>query len=139
MYGKQKFKTTQAREWSYQVFNHLNHISNIKNMKAFRESFNSDIEAIEADLTFYFPEDIILLKKGGISGRAFDITNMEKCIVDLIFDKQYFEKDPPYGCENLNLDDKYIISMQSRKRVSPDGEFSMVIKLKTIPLEDVRG
>ena len=135
MYGKKRFKTTQARDWSYQVFHILNKIENTRKMASFRNSFDPQTMAIEVCLTFYFPKDILITKSGMISGRAFDVSNMEKCIIDLIFDKKYFDKDPPYGCENLCLDDKYIISMNSKKRIGDD--FLMKVELNTVPLENV--
>lgn len=137
MYGQKKFKTSKAREWSYQVFHVLNKSENIKAMRDFKNSFDSEKHCIHAKLTFLFPEDVLLLKKGtGISGRAFDVSNMEKCIIDLIFDKQYYDKEPPYGCENLDLDDKYITQMHSRKRVHSGGDYSMVVELELKSLQE---
>ena len=41
--------------------------------------------------------------------------NVEKPIIDLVFLPKYHTQVPPYGCPNLNCDDRYIKRLHSEK------------------------
>jgi len=134
MFAKNRSYTTSAyKDWSCQVFHKLNTEENLKQLEELRNYFDFKKHYYIIDLKFYFPKEIIYLKNGALSSRAFDISNIEKPLIDLLFLPKYFDKKSPYGCKNLNIDDKYIKKMSSEKEASED--FRIEIKLEIKDLE----
>ena len=104
MYYKKTFnRTREAREWATIVFGELEKPHAQQQMELFRKAFDDKTEGVRLILTFYYPRDIILTKAGYVSSRSMDLTNVEKPLQDLIFDKKYNARKYPEGCKNLNL------------------------------------
>lgn len=80
----------------------------------------------------YYPKDKVLTKKDELSNKCFDTTNIEKPLMDLIFLPKYFDLEYPFGCKNLNLDDKFLLDLVSKKRISPDQNHYIKIKLEIV-------
>jgi len=74
-----------------------------------------------------------------LSSKAFDVSNMKKPLIDLIFLPKYFNQKPPYGAKNLNIDDKYITDLSSKKRISPTDEPYIEAVLRVESLNDLYG
>ena len=65
-------------------------------------------------MAFYF-----FTKQNLISARSCDLTNIEKLVQDNIFDKRFNDREiNNILIKNLNIDDKYITELNSRKIVS---------------------
>lgn len=135
MYYRGNFQRTQeARNWASEVFQELNKSEVQSLLASFKEKFNKNKQGIKVTLYFRYPEEKLLTKKGAISSRAFDLTNVEKPLIDLIFGPKYNKRRFPDGCKNLNLDDKYIIDCCSYKRPSVLNEHSIGIILEIVDL-----
>lgn len=133
MYCKNRaFKTQAYNEWASAVFHKLSSEENLQKLSELRNFFDPKSHAYEIDLKFYYPSKVLYTKAGGLSARAHDISNIEKPLIDLIFLPVYFKKPIPYGCQNLNIDDKYITSMSSKKLASD--EHHIEIKLRIVPI-----
>lgn len=116
MYCRNRAWKSQAfNEWSSRVFHKLDTKDNLEAMTALREFFDPSKHCFEVSLKFFYPEDILFTKKGALSARAHDISNIEKPLIDLIFLPTYYDKPSPYGCKNINIDDKFITKMSSEK------------------------
>lgn len=133
-YNQPGFKRTQeAREWSHTVFNELNCSYNRDQMRRFREAFQPAYQAIEVTIVERIPvEQYFKVGSWEISSKTFDRTNIEKPLVDLIFLPKYFTRSVPDGCNNLNLDDKYIYQVVSRKEPSPFDYTYVTVTLKIL-------
>ena len=126
------FKTQSYKEWSMQVFHRLSTEENLQALQDLREFFDPKIHSYSINLKFYYPSDILYTKKGSLSARAHDISNIEKPLIDLLFLPVYHNKPAPYGCPNLNIDDKFISEMSSKK-LSADAH-KIEIELQIIPI-----
>jgi hypothetical protein len=60
-----------------------------------------------------------------------DCSNIEKLLVDLIFDKRFFER----GTNNLNLDDTLVTKQTSMKVLSFDNEYKILVRISIVPLD----
>lgn len=132
-----KIRSLDARNWSRLIFIQLNNQYNLNQLKLFRDAFDPKTMGIGIHMTTHYKRDTFFTKKDQISSRTMDISNIEKPIIDLIFDPKYFKRKCPEGCQNLNLNDKYIVGMISNKLPSKTGEMYMFIKLWTVKLEDL--
>ena len=124
------FKTAAFNDWSAQIFHALSSEKNLEAFTDLREFFNPETHGYAVDLKFYYPRDILFTKKGSLSARAHDLSNIEKPLIDLIFLPSYFNKSVPYGCKNLNIDDKFIYELSSKKL--PSNEHKIEIELSII-------
>lgn len=129
MYGPKKFKTALARDWEMTVFHQLSSEENLTKFSRLREAFNPAEHGYSVSITVYYPESKFYTKGGDISAHTHDVSNYEKPLVDLLFLPKYFDLNAPYGCRNLNVDDKYIVRMFSRKAVGPDYSVRLVLKI----------
>lgn len=118
-YYKRSFtRTKECREWGDSVLRQLQAATIQEDLQKFRIEFLSAPEAsIGVRLRYFIPEEIFYTKKGDISRRSQDLSNVEKMLVDLIFDPRFCGRELSRGliCQNLNLDDKLITKLVSEK------------------------
>ncbi len=124
-----RYKTQAYKDWSYQVFHYLSSSQNLQALEDLRDFFDKSKHVFCIEMITYYPEEVLITKKGTISSRAFDTTNVEKPLIDLLFDPSYFTKAPPYGCPNLNTDDKHLLDMHSKKRISNEFKIELNISI----------
>lgn len=134
-YGNRHIKTTEAREWTYKVFNALSSPDNQAELERFRKHFKASKHAVTAHLKAYYPKDILFTKQGQLSARAHDVTNWEKPIIDLIMVDKYHDKPFPKGCPNMNTDDKYLVKITSEKKAGED--YLIEAAFQVIDLKDL--
>jgi hypothetical protein len=106
---------------------------NKKKLKELRQYFDPKKHVYKVDLTFFYPKHVLHKKEGGISARAHDLSNVEKPLIDLIFLPMFYDRPSPYGAKNLNIDDKYITDLRSRKRVGKDFRVRVTLNIKDLP------
>lgn len=128
-YRDKRHKTAEAHEWSHTVLHYLSQEPNKQSLKELREHFEPKKHAYKLDLTFYYPHEILHTKDGRISAKSHDISNIEKPLIDLIFLPKYFDQTPPYGAQNLKIDDKYILEMTSRKKAATEHGIDVNIEI----------
>ena len=128
-----RHKTIEAQEWSCSVLVALALKENKKKLKELRQYFDPKKHVYKVDLTFFYPKHVLHKKEGGISARAHDLSNVEKPLIDLIFLPMFYDRPSPYGAKNLNIDDKYITDLRSRKRVGKDFRIRVTLNIKDLP------
>lgn len=84
-------------------------------------------------ITYKIDEAHYFTKKGVISRRAMDLTNVEKPLVDLLFDPRFEERGEVI---NLCMDDKFITKLLSEKVPSKGWEIVIELEIKDINNED---
>ena len=128
-----RHKTIEAQEWSCSVLVALALKENKKKLKELHQHFDPKKHVYKVDLTFFYPKHVLFRKDGGISARAHDLSNVEKPLIDLVFLPMFYDRPSPYGAKNLNIDDKYIIDLRSRKRVGKDFRIRVTLNIKDLP------
>lgn len=128
-------KTTAAREWTHEVCYHLSSEENEKALADLRQHFDNSKHYYKISLEAHYPKKFFITGKGHISARTVDITNWEKSIIDVIFLPKNYSDTPPYGCKNLNIDDRYICEMSSKKVLSKDDFYRIVVEIEISNLD----
>lgn len=132
--GRGRHKSEVARQFELQVFQKLDTPENKQAFKELRETFVPKLHQFEIDFIAEYPRtDFIAKTTGCISGHTVDQTNWEKIIADLFFLPKHAENEAPYGCQNLMLDDKYLVYYTSRKKISSDGKYRIILQIKIMP------
>lgn len=113
-----KIRTRECRDWGDRVIAQLQ--DKTEDMKLFREAFNDKMHALHISLAFYIPEGKFYTKAGHISIASCDITNIEKLLVDILFDERFNGRTLDDGTKvfNIDLNDKFITRMVSEKNPS---------------------
>jgi len=106
-------KTPQYREWHLQIQNYLKSESSQDSFTRLRDYFDPKKHYYSVNITFYYPQHILFTEKGHLSSRAHDCSNIEKPLIDILFLPSHFK-----DCNNLNIDDKYIADLTSKKRAT---------------------
>lgn len=122
-------RTKKCRAWGDHILDQLEPFSD--SIDSFREQFDRLKHSLETELIFMYPREYLFTAGGYISRRSMDCSNIEKLLVDLIFDKRFFER----GTNNLNLDDTLVTKQVSRKVLSPSNEYLILVNIKIIPLD----
>ena len=128
-----RHKTIEAQEWSCSVLVALALKENKKKLKELRQYFDPMKHVYKVDLTFFYPKHVLYRKDGGISARAHALSNVEIPLIDLVFLPMFYDRPSPYGAKNLNIDDKYITDLRSRKRVGKDFRIRVTLNIKELP------
>ena len=136
-YKNKSFTTAAYKDWASNIFSLLNQEPNLTRLKVLRDYFDPKKHRYVVEMITYFPYNILFTQEQKMSAKAFDVTNIEKPLQDLITMSKYFTKPDPYGVENLNMDDKHVSDFTSRKRVSQTGEHYIEYKISIMPLEDI--
>lgn len=108
-------KSSGASEFCSQIFNIISRESEAVKLQELREKFNTKEHCYKVVLTAYYPESEYYTKKHEMSNKTVDVTNFEKMIVDCLFLPKFNHEPFPYGAANLNIDDRYLAEMRSRK------------------------
>jgi hypothetical protein len=125
-----RFKTTEYKEWHYKVQNHLKCEKSQEAFARMRDFFDPSKHYYSVKLTFYYPQHILFTEYGKLSANAHDCSNIEKPIIDILFLPSHFK-----DCNNLNIDDKYIADMHSRKRATDD--YLMEVDFEILELSNI--
>ena len=132
-YYKRSFtRTEQCRAWGDSVLAQLQ----AERIQADFEALRACCETrhgLEAHLTFHIPAKLFYTKKGEISRRSQDLSNVEKMLIDLIFDERYCgrELDDGQVINNLSLDDKLIVKLVSEKKPT-EGSAQIEVTLRSL-------
>lgn len=124
-------KSSAAREWSQRLFHMLDAAEPKQALAELRARFDELKHCYKVAITYVYPPEVLFTKKGTLSAKCVDAGNGDKILIDCLFLPKYHLEAPPYGCENLNADDKFIIELTSRKAA---GERAIIIDLELIAL-----
>jgi hypothetical protein len=132
--NKQHGIRAEAREWQYKFFNFLSLEENKIKLQSLRNAFDIKNHGYVVDFQFEVPKLKFINKTGGLSSRTIDLSNCEKSIIDVLFLPKHCENDAPYGCQNLCIDDKYLVGLSSRKRIAET--YNIKIEIKIVDLAE---
>jgi Holliday junction resolvase RusA-like endonuclease len=124
--GDKRFKSAAARDWTLEVINQMNQSHILNSLKELRDSF-TDSKAYRISFEFAYPESIMYTKKGTISSKTIDISNGEKHLLDILCLPKFFSE-----IQNLNIDDKFVVEMNSKKIVSENDRYYINITIEIV-------
>jgi len=127
-YRDGKIKKTEARNWENAVIEYLRDEKTQKDLEQFRESFNPKKHYLEIHLLFLYPKELLFTREGSCSSKVFDATNVEKPLVDVIFLKSHSIS----RIRNLEIDDKFIMDLVSKKRSAEKHRMEITIYIKDL-------
>jgi hypothetical protein len=130
----QSHKTQDYRDWELAMVQALSRKEPQAAFAKLREAFKPEEHCFVVRLKALYPADILFNKKGLISSRAEDLSNIEKPILDLLFLPKHHVQPAPWGCPNVNCDDKYVLRLSSAKAVSPDSKHYLRVSIAIVAL-----
>ena len=135
--GKSIVRTKECRVWGDDVLLKLQLPEIKKKLKAFSNAVEpSRCKGLEVSIIFYLPPSIMYTKTGKISRRSQDLSNVEKLLIDLIFDPRFHGRlIHEKVITNLNLDDCLVTKLTSEKCVNDlQDQFQIDVSLRTSSL-----
>ena len=139
MFTLTSYKTSSYKKWQEFFIHEMLKQGPQKAMSQVREFFSPDSHAVMITLVYMFPKNILFTSKGTLSSRAFDLSNIEKNVIDLLCLPKVHEASDDWGAPNMNFDDKNIVKLLSKKEVSIDGNTCIHVTVDIVPIESVRG
>lgn len=120
-------RTKECRNWSLEVHKQ---IANDKNFLQFRKRAKK-ASFFHVHLRFNIPEKKFYTKTGKISRLTSDLTNVEKMLVDVIFDPRFNGREEQ-GIKiiTLDCDDTLITKLVSEKGATNNDSYSIDISIQ---------
>ena len=128
-----RHKTIEAQVWACSVLVALALKENKKKLKELRQYFDPMKHVYKVELTFFYPDHVLYTKQGHVSSKAHDLSNVEKPLIDLVFLPKFYDRPSPYGAKNLNIDDKYILQLTSKKQSGKSFKIKISLHIKPTP------
>lgn len=123
-YANRKIKTKEAREWEQKVLSLINY--DTRNALAdIRKHFEHMGGSFRLQLEFQYPREVYYNKDEEISARTFDLSNVEKPIMDLIF------------LQTMKIDDRFVDKLTSKKKAGD--KYNIKIRILYLPTTLVSG
>jgi len=121
MFYNTRNRTTAAyKTWTEQIFHQCDQKDITDKFLELRNQFDPGSQGFKVSFKFYYPKAILFKSDGSLSSKCFDLSNIEKPLIDLLFLPKYYSEPAPYGFKNMNIDDKYVVGLSSEKCISPD-------------------
>jgi Holliday junction resolvase RusA-like endonuclease len=114
-YRDKRHKTQEARAWEEEVKFLLDEHKPLLDIAAEHIKLGGEFVVY---LTFSYPKHIFYNKIGQVSAKTYDLSNVEKPILDLIFK------------ETMGVDDRFVTQIVSAKR--PGASFAIDVKIRLI-------
>lgn len=129
-YYRNRKRTLKCRKWGDTILRQLQE-SSIK--KSLKELHDVNPSSLTVCLEFSYPRSKLYTKQSKyteISRLSMDLSNIEKLLIDLIFDARYNERELDGKLlSNLNLDDKIITKLISSKVLNPDDKMQIFVSI----------
>jgi hypothetical protein len=111
-YANKMSKTKEARDWTLVIQRELMKKNVQSAMEEVRSTFDPMLHFLRVELDFFYPHATMWNKEGTISAKKHDVSNIEKPLIDIIYDEAY-------KCliNNLGINDKYNLELESRQGV----------------------
>ena len=137
-YYRNRQLTKEARLWRKDFLLQLQDYHIQKDFAKVHKHFDPNLHSVHVSYRFCYPSNKLLTKKGTISARSSDLTNIEKLVQDNIFDHRFNGREiGDQIIQNLDIDDKFITQLQSYKVLSPlDNQFLIQVKIQIVTLQE---
>jgi hypothetical protein len=127
-YGNRAVKRRETVQWETCVVELLRPEQYQSAFEELKEQFDPTKHCFHVEIQCHYPREILFTKKLMLSSKAFDITNVEKPLIDVLF----LEKYATTTVKNIGIDDKYITKLTSEKLPSEKHKIIINIQLKSL-------
>ncbi len=135
MYSRtREFKTREYKDWEKALLYALVEKVPKQVLKELREAFDPTKHCLSLRLISLLPRAELITKAGSISARSYDLSNIEKPLLDILMLPRYHQELQRMGGGNVNADDKHVITLSSAKRISADGKHLLQVSFVLHPL-----
>lgn len=116
-YKRSFTRTKECREWGDDILCQLQKPQIQADLEALRLAYAASPKAgLAVNIVYHIPQSKFYTNKGFISRRSQDLSNVEKLLIDLVFDPRFDGRDVDgKPVRNLNMDDKLITLLCSEK------------------------
>lgn len=121
---------TETKKWIAEVCRQLKHPLNKFAMSMLHATFDPKKHCFSVFVDYTTPE--YFNKQKEISARSMDVGNITKTLLDVVFTPD-FNGEGDRKSQNINVDDKYISTLITRKKPGTSYEISLVVKIKKLP------
>ena len=129
-YKKTFTRTRECRAWGQAIADQIENDATLQaQICSFKEQFNPLEQFLTVHIYFFQPTTKLLSKKGNLKRLGQDLSNVEKMLIDIIF-------DPRHSDRNLGLDDCLIGELHSFKRIAPQQK--IIIRIKSSNLKALK-
>jgi hypothetical protein len=133
-YRDRRHKTQDFRDWELATINALAAPAVQTKLSQIRGAFDAKKHGFVVRFKAMYPASVLFNKQGQISSRAEDLSNIEKPLLDVLFLPKYHVQSFPWGCPNVNADDKYVLRLTSQKALSPNDNHYIQISIGIVDL-----
>lgn len=124
------YKNRDCRDWE-ENFLFLLSDKNVQTPLAeIRAAFNPDAHSYAIRMVFVYPEETYFNMKDRVSSKTFDLSNVEKLCLDLLFDEKHCGGIHGKEFTNLATNDVHVTQLSSFKR--PGQEFAIRFDIKLV-------
>ena len=127
-----RFKSSKYKSWETKVLLSFTSEQSQEEFDKIRKMYQHGVHCFKVKLTAYYNTSSYFTKSGIVSNKTIDCSNWEKAIVDLLFLPKYHDLKPPSGAPNINVDDRYIISLTSEKTYT-EHSTHMIAEIEVVP------
>ncbi|GAF72488.1 unnamed protein product [marine sediment metagenome] len=120
--------TAAFRRWKDFVATLISTPVNEGRINRIKSAFDPAIHRLIYKQITYFPSNVLFTLKGELSSRAFDVSNIEKGIIDLIYE----------GKGGLDINDKFNTDLISLKRCSETDFAYITVEISIALLNDIK-
>ena len=121
-YKTRSFKTPAASDWETLVCAHL---ARVTDLNILAEAWRANHGVFIVHFTFVYPMHVFFNQAGNVSAKAFDLSNVEKPLLDMLFR------------ETMKVDDRFVTELTSRKRAGADYAIEISLELKAYADSDL--
>lgn len=136
-YRDKRHKTQDFRDWELAAINAFALPAVQQKLQRVRDAFDAQRHGFIVRFKYMYPKSVLFNKQGQISSRAEDLSNIEKPLLDVLFLPKYHVQSFPWGCPNVNADDKYVLRLNSSKTISPNDGHYIQISIAVIDLPKI--
>lgn len=114
-YKSRAVKTKEARAWEEQIMAQL---ANRPEVIEMADMWRKNGGYFHVGMIFYYPESVFFNSHSVVSAKTFDLSNIEKPLLDLVLN------------HTMQIDDRHVTRLDSRKMVGAWESIQITLELK---------
>ena len=120
----------KTKDWIAEVCRQLSLGKNQKSIDSLKSFFNPEKHCFHVSVEYGSKK--FFNKAGTISSQDYDVGNITKTLLDIVYTPA-FNGSGTHKCQNLNIDDKYITALYTKKVPSAEFYQKIIIHIRPLP------